>query len=185
MLPFWPGYSLPGSHQVSAASLLASTAWVEIFWGTPGVEVSINGGTPIAEWFIVENPNLKRICLKIGYIPNEIAIFHRDNDQQNHWVQWGTLFSDTPKWGYPNSWMIKKVENPNLKRMMTGGTHFRKRPHDRLNKMTQEKRPYQAARHFSYRLSLFFIAFPPFETSVTRLARAYIYIYIYSTYGFT
>ena len=22
-------------------------------------------------------------------IPNEIAIFHRDNDQQNHWVQWG------------------------------------------------------------------------------------------------
>ena len=27
--------------------------------------------------------------------PNEIAIFHRDNDQQNHWVQWGTLFSDT------------------------------------------------------------------------------------------
>ena len=29
-------------------------------------------------------------------IPNEIAIFHRDNDQQNHWVQWGTLFSDTP-----------------------------------------------------------------------------------------
>ena len=32
----------------------------------------------------------------VGYIPNEIAIFHRDNDQQNHWVQWGTLFSDTP-----------------------------------------------------------------------------------------
>ena len=38
------------------------------------------------------------VCLKIGYIPNEIAIFHRDNDQQNHWVQWGTLFSDTPKY---------------------------------------------------------------------------------------
>ena len=32
------------------------------------------------------------------YIPNEIAIFHRDNDQQDHWVQWGTLFSDTPIW---------------------------------------------------------------------------------------
>ena len=32
----------------------------------------------------------------VGYIPNEIAIFHRDNDQQNHWVQWGTLFSDKP-----------------------------------------------------------------------------------------
>ena len=27
------------------------------------------------------------VCLKIGLIfPNEIAIFHRDNDQQNHWV---------------------------------------------------------------------------------------------------
>ena len=22
----------------------------------------------------------------VGYIPHEIAIFHRDNDQQNHWV---------------------------------------------------------------------------------------------------
>ena len=22
----------------------------------------------------------------VGYMPNEIAIFHRDNDQQNHWV---------------------------------------------------------------------------------------------------
>ena len=30
-------------------------------------------------------------------IPNEIAIFHRDNDQQNHWVKRGTsLFSDKP-----------------------------------------------------------------------------------------
>ena len=26
------------------------------------------------------------VCLKIGCIPNEIAIFHRDKDQQNHWV---------------------------------------------------------------------------------------------------
>ena len=34
-------------------------------------------------------------CLKIGYIPNEIAIFHRDNDQQNHWVQWGTRHFQT------------------------------------------------------------------------------------------
>ena len=22
----------------------------------------------------------------VGYIPNEIAIFHRDNDHENHWV---------------------------------------------------------------------------------------------------
>ena len=30
----------------------------------------------------------KWVCLKMlgMYIPNEIAIFHRDNDQQNHWV---------------------------------------------------------------------------------------------------
>ena len=26
----------------------------------------------------------------VGYIPNEIAIFHRNNDQQNHWVFRGT-----------------------------------------------------------------------------------------------
>ena len=29
------------------------------------------------------------------YIPNEIAIFHRDNDQQNHWVQWGLAYFQT------------------------------------------------------------------------------------------
>ena len=29
------------------------------------------------------NMGLSENCLKIGYIPNEIAIFHRDNDQQN------------------------------------------------------------------------------------------------------
>ena len=28
-------------------------------------------------------------------LPNEIAIFHRDNDQQNHWVQWGTQHFQT------------------------------------------------------------------------------------------
>ena len=31
-------------------------------------------------------------------IPNEIAIFHRDNDQQNHWVEGYTTFSDTLRW---------------------------------------------------------------------------------------
>ena len=41
-------------------------------------------------------------------IPNELAIFHRDNDQQNHWVQWGTLFSDKPKFVpqfHPTMWL--------------------------------------------------------------------------------
>ena len=33
-----------------------------------------------------------------GYIPKQIAISKRDNDQQNHWVKRGTLFSDTPKY---------------------------------------------------------------------------------------
>ena len=31
----------------------------------------------------------------VGYIPNEIAIFHRENDQQKHWVQWGTQHFQT------------------------------------------------------------------------------------------
>ena len=34
----------------------------------------------------------------VGLIFPIIAIFHRDNDQQNHWVKRGTLFSDTPIW---------------------------------------------------------------------------------------
>ena len=29
---------------------------------------------------------LNRFVWKCWVIPNEIAIFHRDNDQQNHWV---------------------------------------------------------------------------------------------------
>ena len=28
-------------------------------------------------------------------IPNEIAIFHRDNDHENHWVQWGLAYFQT------------------------------------------------------------------------------------------
>ena len=35
------------------------------------------------------------VCLKMGYIPNEIAIFHRDNDHENHWVQWGLAYFQT------------------------------------------------------------------------------------------
>ena len=31
----------------------------------------------------------------VGYIPNEIAIFRRDNDQQNHWVFRGTQHFQT------------------------------------------------------------------------------------------
>ena len=35
----------------------------------------------------------------VGYIPNEIAIFHRDNDHENHWVQWGTQHFQTHPYG--------------------------------------------------------------------------------------
>ena len=35
------------------------------------------------------------VCLKIGYIPNELAIFFGDNDQQNHWVFRGTQHFQT------------------------------------------------------------------------------------------
>ena len=31
----------------------------------------------------------------VGYIPNEIAILDWDNDQQNHWVQWGVPYFQT------------------------------------------------------------------------------------------
>ena len=42
-----------------------------------------------------KNGNNMWVCLKIGSIPNEMAIFHRDNDQQNHWVQWGVPYFQT------------------------------------------------------------------------------------------
>ena len=35
------------------------------------------------------------LCLEMGYTTNEIAIFHRDNDQQNHWVFRGTQHFQT------------------------------------------------------------------------------------------
>ena len=35
------------------------------------------------------------VCLKMGYTPNEIAIFCRDNDQQHHWVFRGTQHFQT------------------------------------------------------------------------------------------
>ena len=54
-----------------------------------------------------------RQCLGLGHqmgmsengvqTPNEIAIFHRGNDQQNHWVFRGTQhFQTTPDSGFPN-----------------------------------------------------------------------------------
>ena len=41
----------------------------------------------------------------VGLIFPMIAIFHRDNDQQNHWVQWGTQHFQTHP--HENQWMIQ------------------------------------------------------------------------------
>ena len=46
-------------------------------------------------WPRFPRDDVKRwVCLKIGHIPNEIAIY-RDNDQQNHWVKRGTQHFQT------------------------------------------------------------------------------------------
>ena len=43
----------------------------------------------------MENKSHVGLSENVGCIPNEIAIFHRDNDQQNHWVQWGLAYFQT------------------------------------------------------------------------------------------
>ena len=42
------------------------------------------------------------------YTPNEIAIFHRDNDQQNHWVQWGLAYFQTNPQEQAAGWRHKQ-----------------------------------------------------------------------------
>ena len=53
-----------------------------------------DGGARVFFLFGSQTVQLRKLQVglseNVGYIPNEIAIFHRDNDQQNHWVQWGT-----------------------------------------------------------------------------------------------
>ena len=54
-------------------------------------------------------------CLKMGYTPNKIAIFRRDNDQQNHWVQWGTQhFQTNPFRNGGRGWFWILASSPNL-----------------------------------------------------------------------
>ena len=51
----------------------------------------------------------------VGYIPNEIAIFLRDNDQQNHWVQWGLAYFQTHPYGQLfNGWIPEISGIPRL-----------------------------------------------------------------------
>ena len=63
----------------------------------------------------------------MGYTPNEIAISKRDNDQQNHWVQWGTNhFQTHPFIIYPLVMTNIAMEQPLLKKMskkMVRGTN--------------------------------------------------------------
>ena len=50
----------------------------------------------------------------VGYIPNEIAIFHRDNDQQNHWVQWGTNHFQTHPYVASRHGAFGPTSNPRI-----------------------------------------------------------------------
>ena len=72
--------------------------------------VSLVFGMYVQRSLNVPNKTEKSSCSHLGLsenrvnLPNEIAIFHRDNDQQNHWVQWGlasifrhTHFDDIPR----------------------------------------------------------------------------------------
>ena len=56
------------------------------------------------------------VCLKMGYIPNEIAIFHRDNDHENHWVFRGTRHFQTNPYMIQvlirHTWAWVKIINP-------------------------------------------------------------------------
>ena len=68
------------------------------FWGLFNIRILLN---PINYSSITMNHpfnprnSIIWVCLKIGYIPNEIAIKNRDNDQQNHWVKRATRHFQT------------------------------------------------------------------------------------------
>ena len=71
-------------------------------WTIPQITMFIGGMFTIPNWvvyycFIHPHGFVWKCWVNI---PNEIAMFYWDNDQQNHWVQWGTLFSDTPIYIY-------------------------------------------------------------------------------------
>ena len=78
-------------------------------------------------------------------------------------------------WGYPNSWMIysgkSQSQTDDLGVPISGNVHTI------VSIRWRSQRPYQAARHRSYRLSLFFIAFPLSKLPSPGLP-GHIYIYI-------
>ena len=63
------------------------------------------------------------VCLKIGYIPNERAIFLGDNDQQNHWVHRGTQHFQTNPSSVSNI-LLKHPEAPRSWRSLHAIHHF-------------------------------------------------------------
>ena len=82
------GIKLPMKHRIfgEAPLVLDPNSWVHMCLSQPGgffTRTMDRYG-----WLVVWNMLFYHIWvgLKIVYIPNEIAIFHRDNDQQNHWV---------------------------------------------------------------------------------------------------
>ena len=91
-------------------TLFQSGPWCNLFESSScrrlyGKLIEVNEGCPMATFRRNDSNMENSILIIVGFvwkcwvnIPNEITIFHRDNDQQNHWVQWGTLFSDTPSW---------------------------------------------------------------------------------------
>ena len=87
------------------------------------VAASSSWGLPVSSGHLRPDFGYLRISLD-GFvwkcwvnIPNEIAIFHRDHDQQNHWLQWGTnyIFRQTRMttgWHLPNFFVGDMGEPP-------------------------------------------------------------------------
>ena len=73
-----------------------SLSWVKTFYGDHLEDWSPGLATQSGTWDVEQqqwgliffdiNSHNMGLSENVGYIPNEIAIFHRDNDQQNHWV---------------------------------------------------------------------------------------------------
>ena len=72
-------------------------AWFTDYTGSDWWRTRWRGpGTWISDFRTVSDGSIGCVWKCWVNIPNEITIFHRDNDQQNHWVQGFSLFSDTP-----------------------------------------------------------------------------------------
>ena len=148
-----------------------SDLWASVHLYT---EVSQNGASPKAGWFIVEHPNLKlgwwwlgvppwlrkppiSVCLEIDeQLVTTYPHFNRENDEPLDF--WGTLFSD-PNFQYG---VCLKVGPPNL----MGFIHINSYVYHHFT----ESVPYESDK---------FRDMPYFQTHHTYIIFTYIYIYIY------